>query len=204
MLKLKKALSKDRSSIASYERPPPPQPQKKRFSLLFFKSCSAIDSDFRHSSKVDSLESSSDSSSSMRHKRSKSYSTPSSQFEESGAASTLLVKDNTDERSDVLGHADTVSATTTTATEAADSDRFLQLGMQCHERGELDKATYYWRLSAENESPLGLFFYGIALRHGWVNDDKIIKLIRKQPPLTSSGLTHLVSSFPRDVKRMLP
>ncbi|ORY98720.1 hypothetical protein BCR43DRAFT_488036 [Syncephalastrum racemosum] len=47
------------------------------------------------------------------------------------------------------------------------SDTHLQLGMQCHERGELEQATYFWRLSAESESPLGLFFYGIALRHGW-------------------------------------
>ncbi|CDS05911.1 hypothetical protein LRAMOSA08439 [Lichtheimia ramosa] len=47
------------------------------------------------------------------------------------------------------------------------TDHYLQLGMQCHEKGELEKATYYWRLSAENDSPLGLFFYGIALRHGW-------------------------------------
>ncbi|KAL0075117.1 hypothetical protein J3Q64DRAFT_1763977 [Phycomyces blakesleeanus] len=39
--------------------------------------------------------------------------------------------------------------------------------MQCHEKGELEQATQYWRLSAESESPLGLLFYGIALRHGW-------------------------------------
>lgn len=62
---------------------------------------------------------------------------------------------------------------------AADStDQYLQLGMQCHERGELEKATYYWRLSAENDSPLGLFFYGIALRHGWVSNIIIIIIIR--------------------------
>ncbi|KAI7849330.1 hypothetical protein BDC45DRAFT_448830 [Circinella umbellata] len=47
------------------------------------------------------------------------------------------------------------------------SDQYLQLGMQFHEKGELEKATYYWRLSAETESPLGLFFFGVALRHGW-------------------------------------
>lgn len=163
MLKLKEVFSKDRS-IAAFERPPP---EKKRFSLLFFKSCSVIDKDFRQCSAADFLESSTGSSSSLPHKRSKSYSTPPSQFEES-AASTLLSnnKEGDDERSSELGHADTIVATTATA--AAESDRFLQLGMQCHERGELDKATYYWRLSADNESPLGLFFYGIALRHGWV------------------------------------
>ena len=45
---------------------------------------------------------------------------------------------------------------------------YLQLGMKFHEKGEYEKATHYWRLSAETGSPLGLFFYGIALRHGWV------------------------------------
>lgn len=50
-----------------------------------------------------------------------------------------------------------------------DKDSYLQLGMNYHEKGELEKATHYWRLAAETGSPLGLFFYGIALRHGWVN-----------------------------------
>lgn len=62
------------------------------------------------------------------------------------------------------------------------TDHYLQLGMQCHEKGELEKATYYWRLSAENDSPLGLFFYGIALRHGWVSN--IINNIIRLPHLT--------------------
>jgi TPR repeat protein len=48
-----------------------------------------------------------------------------------------------------------------------DKDAYLQLGMKYHEKGELEKATHYWRLAAESGSPLGLFFYGIALRHGW-------------------------------------
>ncbi|CAO3636591.1 unnamed protein product [Mucor fragilis] len=50
---------------------------------------------------------------------------------------------------------------------AEDTQDYLQLGMKYHEKGELEKATHYWRLSAEAGSPLGLFFYGIALRHGW-------------------------------------
>ncbi|KAI8978149.1 hypothetical protein BDB01DRAFT_697902, partial [Pilobolus umbonatus] len=48
-----------------------------------------------------------------------------------------------------------------------DRDTYLQLGMKYHEEGQLEKATYYWRLSAQGGSALGLFFYGIALRHGW-------------------------------------
>ncbi|KAI7905677.1 uncharacterized protein BX663DRAFT_500548 [Cokeromyces recurvatus] len=48
-----------------------------------------------------------------------------------------------------------------------DENSYFQLGMKYHEKGELEKATYYWRLSAKSRSPVGLFFYGIALRHGW-------------------------------------
>ncbi|CAO3696813.1 unnamed protein product [Umbelopsis ramanniana] len=47
------------------------------------------------------------------------------------------------------------------------ADEFLQLGLACHENGKLEKATHYWRMAAERDHPLGLFFYGIALRHGW-------------------------------------
>jgi TPR repeat protein len=63
--------------------------------------------------------------------------------------------------SDVLARADRLE------NETEDKDAYLQLGMKYHEKGELEKATHYWRLSAESGSPLGLFFYGIALRHGW-------------------------------------
>jgi hypothetical protein len=58
-----------------------------------------------------------------------------------------------------------------------ESNKYLQLGIQFYEKGELEQASYYWKLSAEEEessrkkdtaSPLGIFFYGLALRHGWV------------------------------------
>jgi hypothetical protein len=49
------------------------------------------------------------------------------------------------------------------------ADEYLQLGLACHENGKLEKATHYWRMAAERDHPLGLFFYGIALRHGWVS-----------------------------------
>lgn len=60
-----------------------------------------------------------------------------------------------------------VPPATQKAAAAEDTQDYLQLGMKYHEKGELEKATHYWRLSAEAGSPLGLFFYGIALRHGW-------------------------------------
>lgn len=58
-------------------------------------------------------------------------------------------------------------STTKRSSQSENTHDYLQLGMKYHEKGELEKATHYWRLSAEGGSPLGLFFYGIALRHGW-------------------------------------
>lgn len=49
-----------------------------------------------------------------------------------------------------------------------ENNQYLQLGIQFYEKGELEQASYYWRLAAENDSPLGIFFYGLTLRHGWV------------------------------------
>lgn len=47
------------------------------------------------------------------------------------------------------------------------ADEFIQQAIRFHEDNELEKATYYFKLAADKDSPLGLFLYGIALRHGW-------------------------------------
>ncbi|KAL1920635.1 uncharacterized protein VTP21DRAFT_1012 [Calcarisporiella thermophila] len=49
----------------------------------------------------------------------------------------------------------------------ADADELVQLAIQYHEKNELEKATYYFKLAAEKGSPMGIFLYGISLRHGW-------------------------------------
>ncbi|KAI9349983.1 hypothetical protein BD770DRAFT_394813 [Pilaira anomala] len=81
-----------------------------------------------------------------------------------------------------------------------DQDSYLQLGMNYHEKGELEKATHYWRLSAESGSPLGLFFYGIALRHGWgckKNSVKAVKYLQSAAELAvhelQTGIAQSVS-----------
>ena len=74
-----------------------------------------------------------------------------------------------------------LSPTTRRSSQSEDTHDYLQLGMKYHEKGELEKATHYWRLSAEGGSPLGLFFYGIALRHGWGckrNPTKAVKYLQ--------------------------
>lgn len=45
----------------------------------------------------------------------------------------------------------------------------LLVGIEYFEKGELDLAYSYWKLAAETDSLLGIFFYGLSLRHGWVS-----------------------------------
>ncbi|ORX96983.1 HCP-like protein, partial [Basidiobolus meristosporus CBS 931.73] len=44
---------------------------------------------------------------------------------------------------------------------------YVQKAIYCHERNELEKAAHFFRLAACQGSPVGLFLYGISLRHGW-------------------------------------
>lgn len=46
-------------------------------------------------------------------------------------------------------------------------DQYLQLGIKHHELGQLEKATHYFRLASKEGCPIGMFLYGISLRHGW-------------------------------------
>ncbi|KAI8636221.1 hypothetical protein BD408DRAFT_356062 [Parasitella parasitica] len=43
----------------------------------------------------------------------------------------------------------------------------LQLGIQFYEKGDIEDATHHWRLATEEGETVAVFFYGLALRHGW-------------------------------------
>ncbi|ORY02641.1 HCP-like protein [Basidiobolus meristosporus CBS 931.73] len=47
------------------------------------------------------------------------------------------------------------------------AEDYIRRAIDHHEKGELEKATEYFRIAAEKNSPLGMFLYGISLRHGW-------------------------------------
>lgn len=47
------------------------------------------------------------------------------------------------------------------------NDHHVQAGIEHHELGQLEKATHYFRLAAKEGCPIGMFLYGISLRHGW-------------------------------------
>ncbi|KAI8142768.1 hypothetical protein BJV82DRAFT_515912 [Fennellomyces sp. T-0311] len=48
-----------------------------------------------------------------------------------------------------------------------EADEWVQKGIQYHEKGELEQATLEFQRAAKAELPLGMFLYGLSLRHGW-------------------------------------
>lgn len=58
----------------------------------------------------------------------------------------------------------------------------LEKGIEFHEKGEVQKATYHWRLAAKAEIPTAMLLYALACRHGWgmrPNPAEGVKWLRK-------------------------
>ncbi|CAO3609543.1 unnamed protein product [Mucor fragilis] len=49
----------------------------------------------------------------------------------------------------------------------AEVEAFVHQGISFHEKGQLEKATQHFRIGAEKGNPIGMFLYGVSLRHGW-------------------------------------
>jgi len=47
------------------------------------------------------------------------------------------------------------------------AEQLVYAGIKFHEAGQLEKAAENFKLAAEQSSPLGMFLYGVSLRHGW-------------------------------------
>lgn len=58
--------------------------------------------------------------------------------------------------------------TATTTTPVSETERLVGDGIKFHEAGQLEKATECFRQAAARDSPIGMFLYGVSLRHGWV------------------------------------
>ncbi|KAH7060657.1 hypothetical protein B0J12DRAFT_340013 [Macrophomina phaseolina] len=77
------------------------------------------------------------------------------------------------------------AATSITATSRiADMtpEMHLERGIEFHEKGEVQKATYHWRLAAKAEIPTAMLLYALACRHGWgmrPNPAEGVKWLRK-------------------------
>ncbi|KAF9922153.1 hypothetical protein FBU30_007781, partial [Linnemannia zychae] len=48
-----------------------------------------------------------------------------------------------------------------------EADANIQKAIELHENNQLEEATYYFRLAAQSENPIGQLMYGLSLRHGW-------------------------------------
>ncbi|KAF9435867.1 hypothetical protein BGZ76_005338 [Entomortierella beljakovae] len=48
-----------------------------------------------------------------------------------------------------------------------EADSYIQRAIELHENNQLEEATYYFRLAAQGENPVGQLMYGLSLRHGW-------------------------------------
>ncbi|KAK8203817.1 hypothetical protein IWZ01DRAFT_96137 [Phyllosticta capitalensis] len=75
-------------------------------------------------------------------------------------------------------------AATATTTRIADMTPQMHLdkGIEFHEKGEVQKATYHWRLAAKAEIPTAMLMYALACRHGWgmrPNQAEGVKWLRK-------------------------
>ncbi|KAI7870404.1 hypothetical protein BDF14DRAFT_1773941 [Spinellus fusiger] len=49
----------------------------------------------------------------------------------------------------------------------SEDEAWVQQGIHCHEAGQLEKATELFHKAALKENPIGMFLYGVSLRHGW-------------------------------------
>ncbi|KAJ1649612.1 hypothetical protein IWQ61_009356 [Dispira simplex] len=68
------------------------------------------------------------------------------------------------------------------AEPSAAGEEFLKKAIHFHEKGELEKATVYFRKAAEHHNPLGMFLFGMSLRHGWgckVNPNLAFQFLQK-------------------------
>lgn len=68
-------------------------------------------------------------------------------------------------------------------------DEHLDIGIESHSDGELNKSTYHFRLAAKAGLPTGMLLYALACRHGWgmrPNQEEGVKWLRQA--IDSAGL----------------
>ncbi|KAH9826228.1 hypothetical protein Tdes44962_MAKER03612 [Teratosphaeria destructans] len=75
----------------------------------------------------------------------------------------------------------TTSSDTPTTSELS-PDQHLEIGIQAHTSGSLQKSTYHLRLAANGGQPTGMLLYALACRHGWgmrPNQEEGVKWLKK-------------------------
>jgi len=79
----------------------------------------------------------------------------------------------------------TITATPLHERSASDNlspEQHLEVGIQAHSAGEVDKSTYHLRLAAYSGLPTGMLLYALACRYGWgvqANQEEGVKWLRR-------------------------
>jgi TPR repeat protein len=76
----------------------------------------------------------------------------------------------------------TIRGTTGTGSDQITAQEHCDKGVELHEAGELLKSTYHFRLAARAGLAEGMFWYGLACRHGWgmrVNQAEAFQWLRR-------------------------
>ncbi|KAG0256677.1 hypothetical protein BG011_004370 [Mortierella polycephala] len=77
------------------------------------------------------------------------------------------MKQKNNQRSTQLPPAIAAKVLTPAQQREAEVDAYIQRAIELHESNDLEQATYYFRLAAQGENPVGQLMYGLSLRHGW-------------------------------------
>ncbi|KAI8372608.1 hypothetical protein EDC96DRAFT_53932 [Choanephora cucurbitarum] len=82
-------------------------------------------------------------------------------------------------------------------TPEAEIEALVHEGISYHERGQLEKATQLFRLGAEKGNPIGMFLYGVSLRHGWgckKNEHTAFQYLQKAAEHAVEDLANITST----------
>ncbi|KAF9985170.1 hypothetical protein BGZ65_011526 [Modicella reniformis] len=85
----------------------------------------------------------------------------------------------------------------------AEADAYIQRAIELHENDQLEEATYYFRLAAQSENPVGQLMYGLSLRHGWgcnPNPKEAIIYLQRAAAYAMSELKELIPGSSANIK----
>ncbi|KAF8929598.1 hypothetical protein BGZ58_008820 [Dissophora ornata] len=86
-----------------------------------------------------------------------------------------------------------------------EADSYIQRGIELHEQDQLEEATYYFRLAAKGENPVGQLMYGLSLRHGWgcaPNPKDAIIYLQRAAAYAMSELKELMPGSSANIKAL--
>lgn len=78
-------------------------------------------------------------------------------------------------------------------------EEHLEIGIQAHSAGALNKSTYHLRLAAKAGLPTAMLLYALACRHGWgmrPNQEDGVMWLRKAIQSSQLEVAHVESSLP--------